>query len=156
MWFYQLDCTNPSLNQNYPSFFFNFATTNVCKDSMKIKPSLKCSLVNFKNLCNAMYACFNDDKLRPVKSFLMRLFCATINRFFWVRFPKYLILVFMACPLRSWARIKTASVKWVTDFKLSPHLGCFDIVFQRSYRDFSIALTVILALSDRYEILTND
>ena len=61
-------------------------------------------------------------------------------------------IVFMACPLRSWTRIKTASVKWATDFKLSPHLGCFDIVFQRPYRVFSITLTVILALSDRYEI----
>ena len=35
-------------------------------------------------------------------------------------------------------------------------LGCFDIVFQRAYRYFSIALKVILALSDRYKFFTND
>ena len=33
---------------------------------------------------------------------------------------------------------------------------CFDIVFQRPYRYFSIALKVVLSLSDRYKILTND
>ena len=33
---------------------------------------------------------------------------------------------------------------------------CFDIVFQRPYRYFSTALKVILSLSDRYKIFTND
>ena len=31
-------------------------------------------------------------------------------------------------------------------------LRCFDIVFQRPYRYFSIALKLILSLSDRYKI----
>ena len=35
-----------------------------------------------------------------------------------------------------------------------PYLRCFDIVFQRPY--FSIALKVILSLSDRYKIFTSD
>ena len=35
-------------------------------------------------------------------------------------------------------------------------LKCFDTVFQRPYRYFSIALKVILSLSDRYKIFTND
>ena len=35
-------------------------------------------------------------------------------------------------------------------------LRCFDIVFQRPYRYFSIALKVILSLSYRYKIFTND
>ena len=35
-------------------------------------------------------------------------------------------------------------------------LRCFDIVFQRPYRYFLIALKVILSLSYRYKILTND
>ena len=35
-------------------------------------------------------------------------------------------------------------------------LRCFDIVFQRPYRYFSIALRVILSLSDRYKIFNND
>ena len=35
-------------------------------------------------------------------------------------------------------------------------LRCFDTVFQRPYRYFSIALKVILSLSDRYEIFTSD
>ena len=33
---------------------------------------------------------------------------------------------------------------------------CFDIVFQRPYRYFSIPLKAILSLSDRYKIFTND
>ena len=37
------------------------------------------------------------------------------------------------------------------------YLRCFDIiVFQRPYRYFSITLKVILSLSDRYKIFTND
>ena len=35
-------------------------------------------------------------------------------------------------------------------------LRCFDIVFQRPYRYFSIAWKVISSLSDRYQIITND
>ena len=35
-------------------------------------------------------------------------------------------------------------------------LRCFDIVLPRSYRYFSLALKVILSLSDRYKIFTND
>ena len=35
-------------------------------------------------------------------------------------------------------------------------LRCFDIVFQRPYRYFSIALKVIFSLSDRHKIVTND
>ena len=35
-------------------------------------------------------------------------------------------------------------------------LRCFDIVYQKPYRYFSIALKVILSLSDRYKIFTND
>ena len=35
-------------------------------------------------------------------------------------------------------------------------LRCFDIVFQRRVRYFLIALKVILSLSDRYKIFTND
>ena len=37
-----------------------------------------------------------------------------------------------------------------------PYLRCFDIVFRRPYRYFSIALKVILSLSDRYKIFTSD
>ena len=37
-----------------------------------------------------------------------------------------------------------------------PYLRYFDIVFQRPYRYFSIALKVILSLSDRYKIFTSD
>ena len=37
-----------------------------------------------------------------------------------------------------------------------PYSRCFDIVFQRPYRYFSIALKVILSLSDRYKIFTSD
>ena len=33
---------------------------------------------------------------------------------------------------------------------------CFDIVFQRPYRHFSIPLKAILSLSDRYKMFTND
>ena len=33
---------------------------------------------------------------------------------------------------------------------------CFDIVFQRPYRYFSIPLKAILSLSDRYKIFTNN
>ena len=36
------------------------------------------------------------------------------------------------------------------------NLRCFDTAFQRPYRYFSIALKVILSLSDRYKIFTND
>ena len=36
------------------------------------------------------------------------------------------------------------------------HLRCFDIVFQRPYRYFSIDLKVILSLTDRYKIFTMD
>ena len=35
-------------------------------------------------------------------------------------------------------------------------LRCLDIVFQRPYRYFSIALKVILSLSNRYKVFTND
>ena len=35
-------------------------------------------------------------------------------------------------------------------------LRCFDAVFRRPYCDFSIALKVILSLSDRYEIFNTD
>ena len=35
-------------------------------------------------------------------------------------------------------------------------LTCFDIVFQRPYRSFSIALKVILSSSDRYKIFTRE
>ena len=35
-------------------------------------------------------------------------------------------------------------------------LRCFDIVFQRPYRYFSIALKVVLSLSDCYKILTSN
>ena len=41
-------------------------------------------------------------------------------------------------------------------FTVKPVLRCFDIVFQRPYRYFSIALKVTLSLSDRYRIFTND
>ena len=36
------------------------------------------------------------------------------------------------------------------------YLRCFDTVFRRPNRYFSIALKVILSLSDRYEIFTSD
>ena len=42
------------------------------------------------------------------------------------------------------------------DVKFIISLRCFDIVFQRPYRYFSIALKVISSLSDRYKILTTD
>ena len=35
-------------------------------------------------------------------------------------------------------------------------LRCFDTVFQRRYRYFSIALKVIFSLSDRYKIFTSN
>ena len=35
-------------------------------------------------------------------------------------------------------------------------LRCFDTVFQRPYRYFSIALKVVSSLSDRYKIFTSD
>ena len=35
-------------------------------------------------------------------------------------------------------------------------LSCFDTVFQRQYRYFSIALKVVLSLSDRYNIFTSN
>ena len=35
-------------------------------------------------------------------------------------------------------------------------LRCFDTVFQRPYRNFSIALTVNFSLSDRYKIFTSN
>ena len=35
-------------------------------------------------------------------------------------------------------------------------LRCFDTVFQRPYRYFSIALKVVFSLSDRYKIFTNN
>ena len=35
-------------------------------------------------------------------------------------------------------------------------LRCFDTVFQRPYRYFSIALKVVFALSDRYKIFTSN
>ena len=36
------------------------------------------------------------------------------------------------------------------------YLRCFDTVFRRPNRSFSVALKVILSLSDRYEIFTSD
>ena len=35
-------------------------------------------------------------------------------------------------------------------------LRCFDTVFQRPYRYFSIALKVVFSLSDRYKIFTSN
>ena len=35
-------------------------------------------------------------------------------------------------------------------------LGCFDTVFQRPYRYFSIALKVFFSSSDRYKIFTSN
>ena len=37
-----------------------------------------------------------------------------------------------------------------------PLLRCFDTVFQRPYRYFSIAFKVVFSLSDRYEIFTSN
>ena len=37
-----------------------------------------------------------------------------------------------------------------------PFLRCFDTVFQRPYRYFSIALKVFFSLSDRYKIFTSN
>ena len=39
---------------------------------------------------------------------------------------------------------------------LFPVLRCFDTVFQRPYRNFSIALKVVFSLSDRYKIFTSN
>ena len=41
-------------------------------------------------------------------------------------------------------------------FALSLVLRCFDTVFQRPYRYFSIALKVVFSLSDRYKIFTSN
>ena len=48
------------------------------------------------------------------------------------------------------------SIKQSTITLNAMKLWCFDIVFQRPYRYFSIALKVILSLSNRYKIFTND
>ena len=40
--------------------------------------------------------------------------------------------------------------------KLVTALRCFDTVFQRPYRYFSIALKVFFSLSDRYKIFTSN
>ena len=39
---------------------------------------------------------------------------------------------------------------------LTRPLRCFDTVFQRPYRYFSIALKVVFSLSDRYKIFTSN
>ena len=45
----------------------------------------------------------------------------------------------------------------ISEFKASEsNLRCFDIVFQRSYRYFSIALHVIFSQFDRYKIFTSN
>ena len=41
-------------------------------------------------------------------------------------------------------------------FPVEPNLRCFDTVFRKPYRCFSIVLKVILSLSDRYKLFTND
>ena len=41
------------------------------------------------------------------------------------------------------------------NFSKTP-LRCFDTVFQRPYRYFSIALKVVYSLSDRYKIFTSN
>ena len=51
---------------------------------------------------------------------------------------------------------KNSNVTGATKTFCEESLRCFDIVFQRPYRIFSIALKVILSLSDRYKILTSN
>ena len=41
-------------------------------------------------------------------------------------------------------------------FPVEPNLRCFDTVFRKPYRCFSIVLKVILSLSDRYKLFIND
>ena len=45
---------------------------------------------------------------------------------------------------------------WGPKIQVCRDLRCFDIVFQRPCRYFAIALKVILYLSDRYNIFTDD
>ena len=49
--------------------------------------------------------------------------------------------------------ISPKSEKFVLSDKIEA-LRCFDTVFQRPYRYFSIALKVVFSLSDRYKIFT--
>ena len=60
-------------------------------------------------------------------------------------------------PLRrkSFEYLNSPKSQFVKSLKLND-LGYFDPVFQRPYRYFSIDLKVILSLSDRYKIFTND
>ena len=56
------------------------------------------------------------------------------------------------------AKQSTCNIHVFEDFKICCNtlLRCFDIVFQRPYRYFSIGLKVILSLTDRYKIFTID
>ena len=72
--------------------------------------------------------------------------------------PAYVVSVSLG--FRSKERLRNDEEK---DFRFCPPssltrpcLRCFVIVFQRPYRYFSIALKVILSLSDLYKIFTKD
>ena len=51
---------------------------------------------------------------------------------------------------------RTEAAICVDSMKSVRLLRCFDTVFRRPYRCFSIALKVFLSLSDRHKILTSD
>ena len=55
----------------------------------------------------------------------------------------------------SW-RIKIQNYRGEWDFIWGVCLRCFDTVFERPYRYFSIALKVVFSLSDRYKIFTSN
>ena len=58
--------------------------------------------------------------------------------------------------IQPWNGNQHELIGWWRMWNKGTFLRCFHIVFQRPYRYFSIALKVILSLSDRFKSFTND
>ena len=58
--------------------------------------------------------------------------------------------------IQPWCGNQHELIGWWRMWNKGTFLRCFHIVFQRPYRYFSIALKVILSLSDRFKSFTND
>ena len=127
----------------HPIFFPVLANMQHSKSHATVREGRKCThLVKTYSLC--MYLFWVVMRNRQ-SVFTKQLICRLIKCTLPVKWP-----IDYSCCLFWFFTISTHAMQTLLS------LRCFDIFCQRPYLYFSIALKVILSLSDRYKIFTND